>query len=155
MLSLWSNKEDLFKLCLSILQSRVCTQGTSLKTERMRSSWWGMGCNFWQSHKGNAFGFSFKRGRSGSLNGDVALLEPDGFHVQMVMKRLFLFLQRKSDASWPRRPSGAEGLPARPCYLLACGEGHWRTKKKGIFPSAVQRPSVILPQCRAGETLCK
>lgn len=132
MLSLWSNKEDLFKLLqhptVSGLHARHEPEG---REWGQRGGGWGGAVNFWQSHKGNAFRieWEFKHGRSRSLNQDAALFEPDGFRVQTVAKRLFLFFQRKSDASRPRRPSGAKGLPAKPCYLLACGEGHWRTQK--------------------------
>lgn len=133
MLSLWSNKEDLFKLlqhpAVSGLHTRREPEG---REWGQRGGGWGGAVNFWQSHKGNAFAFSLKHGKSGSLNQDAALFEPDGFHIQTAAKRLFLFFQRKSDASRPRRPSGAKGLPAKPCYLLACSEGHWRTQK--VFP---------------------
>lgn len=154
MISLWSNKEDLFKLL-----QHPAVSGLHIRLEPEDIEWgqrgggWGS-CEFLTVSQRKCLGLLTQAWQEPLSNPGCGplwawwLSRADGCE-----EAIFILTEK----IWCLTTEEAFGSRRAACKALLFACLQWRTlaNTKGIFPSALERPSVILPQCSAGETLHK
>lgn len=157
MLSLWSNKEDLFKLfqhpTVSGLHARREPEG---REWGQRGGGWGGNCEFLTVSQ-RKYLLHWVRAQTWqeplSKPGRSPLWAWWLSRADSCEKAIFILPEK----IWCLTTEEAFGSKRAACKALLFACLRWRTlaNTKGIFPSALERPSVILPQCSTGETLHK